>query len=527
MRVHHQIISALFTGLILSCAALWLGSAPPIWAQSTNTGTVAGTVTDATNAVVNSVAVTLTDTATKTSRAASTNDSGRYIFVDVAPGTYDLTVGKQGFSTSKAEITVQVGAATNANMTLQVGGSNVVVEVTAVGNELQTMNATVGNTITSAALDALPSIGRDVSTFVELQPGVTPEGSVAGTVNDQSYFSLDGGNNSNDMDGNMSTYTSTYAGDPTGGVAAQNYYWLGVGSPTGVLPTPQDSVEEFKVNTAGQTADFNSSSGAEVKVVTKRGTNAWHGTAYEYYLDNNWSSNSGQNNAPAPNHVGLPTFHYSRFGGAIGGPIIPKEILGGKTYAFFNWEGFRRPGNSVTIYRDVPSPSLRLGLLTDTTNNTVYNLNSTPVSYNGVTYPGTNLDPRGIGINPLVQQIWTKYMPASNISGCTHLSLCDHANVQGFSGNVTLPQKTNFMVGRVDHDFGQKWHLMSSYRYFKMGTNSTVDQIDIGGALPGDKLGTPASVSSAPQQAWLLVAGLTTNISPNTTNDIHYSFLRN
>ena len=88
----------------------------------------------------------------------------------------------------------------------------------------------------------------------------------------------------------------------------------------------------------GQTADFNSSAGAEIKVVTKRGTNSWHGTGYEYYKDNNWSSNTWQNNElnyiPG-DHIGLPSYHYSRFGAAIGGPIIPKEILGGKTYGFF------------------------------------------------------------------------------------------------------------------------------------------------------------------------------------------------
>ena len=336
MRVHHQILSSLFAALIACSTVLWVGSAPFMWAQSTNTGTLSGTVTDPTNAVVNSATVTLTDTATKNARSATTNEAGRYIFVDVAPGTYELTVGKQGFSTSKTQVTVQVGSSTTANMTLQVGGSNVVVEVTAAGNELQTMNATVGNTITSAALDALPSIGRDVSSFVELQPGVSPEGSVGGTVNDQSYFSLDGGNNSNDMDGNMSTYTTTYAGDPTGGVAAQNTFYL-TGQPTGVLPTPQDSVEEFKVNTAGQTADFNSSSGAEVKVVTKRGTNAYHGTAYDYYLDNNWSSNSWQSA-----HA-LPTFHYNRFGGAIGGPLIPKEVLAERPTSSSTMKGFAGP----------------------------------------------------------------------------------------------------------------------------------------------------------------------------------------
>jgi hypothetical protein len=529
MRVHHQILSSLFAGLIACSTVLWVGGAPSIWAQSTNTGTLSGTVTDPTNAVVNSATVTLTDTATKNTRSATTNEAGRYIFVDVAPGTYELTVGKQGFSTSKTQVTVQVGSSTTANLTLQVGGSNVVVEVTAAGNELQTMNATVGNTITSAALDSLPSIGRDVSSFVELQPGVSPEGSVGGTVNDQSYFSLDGGNNSNDMDGNMSTYTTTYAGDPTGGVAAQNTFYL-TGQPTGVMPTPQDSVEEFKVNTAGQTADFNSSSGAEVKVVTKRGTNSWHGTAYDYYLDNNWSSNSWQSAHQ------LPSFHYNRFGGAIGGPVIPKDILGGKTYFFFNYEGFRWPDNSVSINRDVPSPRLMVGLLTDPNTNTIYNLNPTAVTdpvtktsiaaNSGCSGP---CDPRqggAIGINTLVQQIWQKYEPPSNFN-CINATICDNVNVLGFTSNVKLPQKTNFIVGRLDHDFSQKWHLMSSYRYFKFGTNATSDQVDIGGFFTGDKLGVPSTQSSDPQQAWYWVVGLTTNISQNVTNDFHYSFLRN
>jgi hypothetical protein len=394
------------------------------------------------------------------------------------------------------------------------------------------MNATVGNTINSAALEALPSIGRDVSTFVELEPGVSPEGSMAGTVNDQTYFSLDGGNNTNDMDGNMSTYTSTYAGDPTGGIAAQNAFYL-TGNPTGVLPTPQDSVEEFKANTAGQTVDFNSSSGAEVKVVTKRGTSAWHGTAYDYYLDNNWSSNSWQNNF---NNSPLPSFHYNRFGFAVGGPVIPKEILGGKTYGFFNFEGFRWPSNAVTIFRDVPSPALRLGLITDPVANTVYNMNPAAVVYQGFSYPGnsacthgncvaTVTDPRSLGLNPLVQQVWQKYEPPSNGS-CIN-PLCDGTNVLGFTGNVNEAKKNNFAVGRLDHDFGANWHFMASYRYFKFNTNGTDDQVDIGGYFSGDTLGVPASQSSAPQQAWYLVLGLTTNISPSLTNDFHYSYLRN
>jgi Carboxypeptidase regulatory-like domain len=523
MRARRQTVSV-FATLVLCVFMFALCSAPSVWAQSTNSGTIAGTVTDQTNAVVNGASVTLTDTSTRTSRSSATNDAGRYIFVDVAPGTYDLSVSKQGFSTSKTQVTVKVGVATNANLALQVGGGNVVVEVTAAGNELQTMNATVGNTITSLTIDNLPSLGRDVSTFVELQPGVSPDGSVAGAVMDQNYFSLDGGNNTNDMDGSMNIYTNSFAGDPTGGIAAQNSTQANAG-PTGVMPTPQDSIEEFKVNTAGQTADFNSSAGAEVKVVTKRGTNAFHGTAYEYYKDNNWSANTWQNNF---NGIPIPSFHYSRYGGAIGGPLIPKEVLGGKTYFFFNYEGFSFP-NSETVTRNVPTDSLRLGLLQDSAGN-FYNLNPTSVTFNGTTYPtgygcSGPCDPRNLGINPLIQQLWSTYEPEPN-AACAGQSLCDTANVLGYAANLSLPQKSKFAVARIDHDFSSKWHFMTSYRYYKL-TNATDDQVDIGGFFSGDKLGTPVSQSSDPQQAWFWVAGLTTNISSNTTNDLHYSFLRN
>jgi hypothetical protein len=524
--------------VLLFVLVVSLIGAMPAWAQSTSTGTVAGTVTDPSGAVVAGATVTLRDSATKTERTTTANSGGRYIFVDVSPGKYGISVTKAGFATTKTENQdVQVGVALTVNLSLQVGGTNVVVEVAATGTELQTMNATVGNTVTAIAIDNLPSIGRDVNTFIEMQPGVSAGGDVAGAVNDQSYFSLDGGNNSNDMDGSGGVYTNTQQslviGDPTGGMSTQSFTY---GAPSGVMPTPADSVEEFKVNTAGQTADFNSSAGAEIKVVTKRGTSSFHGTAYEYYKDNNWSSNSwanNQNNFEPGGHIGLPAYHYSRFGGAIGGPITPKELLGGKSFFFFNYEGFRYP-NSQTITRNVPSPALRLGLLTDSSTGAIaYNLNNAPVTFNGITYPanygcsgapGGFCDPLHLGINPLVSQIWNKYEPQSNAT-CSQ-SLCDSANVLGFAGNLNTPISSNFAVGRIDHDFGSRNHFMASYRYYKIKLAGT-EQVDIGGFFPGDTLGTPASISSDPVQDWYLVAGLTTNITTNTTNDFHYSFLRN
>ena len=163
-----------------------------------------------------------------------------------------------------------------------------------------------------------------------------------------------------------------------------------------------------------------------------------------------------------------------------------------------------------TVNRLVPSPALIAGNITDPVTGAVTSLAS--------------VDPRGIGINPLVQQIWKAYEPQSNAT-CSQ-NECDGANVLGFTGNVALPTTSNFAVGRVDHDFGAKWHFMSTYRWNKLTANND-NQVDIGGFFPGDTKGVPASIAKGPLQSHLLVAGLTTNITTNTTNDFHYSFLRN
>jgi hypothetical protein len=503
-------------GLLVLCLAL-IGSALSAWAQATSSGTVIGVVTDPSGAVVPKATVTITDVATNAKRTTKTNETGAYVFVNVRPGTYDVAFSQTGFAEARIpNQDVEVGKQLTLNVSLKVGAASQVIEVQVTGTELQTMNATIGNTITGTALQNLPALGRDVSTFATLQPGVSPDGSVAGTVVDQANFMLDGGNNSNDMDGSSGVYNPSFGDDPTGGlisnpnnqISGQNGF-----QPSGVMPTPADSVQEFKVATTNQTADFNNSSGMQVSIVTKSGTSAWHGTVYEYYLNNNFSANTWENKQTVP-VTPQPDWHRNWFGAAAGGPLIPKKILGGETYIFANYQGSRW-NNSETIAKLVPSADMRNGILHDPDNPS-----GPPIDLN-------TLDPRGIGINPLVKQMWDKYMPLPN-QGCAGLSgtYCDGVNTLGYRANLGIPQNDNFGVVRLDHDFGPKWHFMASYRYYHL-TRATHSQVDIGGFFPGDTLGVPASLSNRPQVPWYLVLGMTTAISPHVTNDFRYSFLRN
>jgi carboxypeptidase family protein len=496
-------------------------SSSPALGQMAGSGSADGTVTDPTHAVVVGATVTLRDNATSSVRTSTTNESGRFNIANVLPGTYDVTVTKAGFREAKlSKQVVNVGSNLTLNVTLEVGAVTETVEVVAASTALETTNSTIGNVVTGDLLQSLPSLGRDTSSFVTLQPGVSPDGSVGGTVVDQSNFMLDGGNNSNDMDGSGGVYNQSFGDDPTGGLFSNPLNMIsgivnGIAGnqPSGVMPTPLDSVEEFKVSTSNQTADFNNSSGMQVSIVTKRGTNAWHGTAYEYYLDNTLSGNTWQNNQSG---TPVPDWHRSWFGAAGGGPLIPSDVLGGKTYIFANYQGARWP-ESESFDRLVPSADMRNGILHDLSNPAItYNLNT--------------LDPRGIGINSDVQQMWNKYMPLPTPgAGCgpfTNDGICDGVNTLDFRSNLAIPVNDNFGVVRLDHDFGPKWHFVTSYRYYHL-EHATDDQVDIGGFFPGDTLGTPKALSNRPQIPWYLVVGMTTNVTSNITNDFRYSFLRN
>jgi hypothetical protein len=526
------------------CCLFWV--TPALHAQG-NTGTISGTVTDSSKALVAGATVTLTDTASGSVRPTTTNDKGFYVFPYVNPGTYTVTISKEGFRKSiiSGQV-VDVGLQLTVNAALEVGSVSSTVEVTyTAGAELQTMDATVGATLSGATLVNLPNAGRDASTLAVLQPGQNITGNVGGNASDQNSFQLDGGFATDDMSGDNNTYIKGFGSDTAGGAGAMHSAGTGQ-APSAVVPIPVTSVEEFKVSTANQTADFSGGAGSQVSIVTKRGTNAFHGGVYDYYESSTFGgANSWDNNA---SHKPLISSHFSRFGADAGGKIPHSDFLGGSWYIFGNYEGFRFP-QSTTFTRNMPLPSMRAGILH--LNGQTINLNPFPVVDPGcgsaaaagcnVTTTGQTIqptvcpagpcDPRHLGtttnglangtLNPVIT-LWNTYLPLPN--NCQTSG--DHLNYCGYTGAISTPQSSNFGVGRVDHDFAHGWHFNGTYHYYKL-SNTVSDQWDIGGFFPGDTKGQYSAVRQKPQNSWIYTAGLTKDIKPGLTNDFHYSFTRN
>lgn len=543
----------------LCCFCCFLFSAfvlysPVVMGQASDAGTVSGTVTDNSGAAVPGATVYLVDTATGSIRPTTTNDTGAYVLPYVKPGAYNVKISKQGFKTTVvSNQVVEVGRQLTVNAVLDIGSVSQTVEVTVtVGSELQTMDATVGASLSGETLMNLPNTSRDASTLAVLQPGQNINGNVGGAASDQNSFQLDGGYATDDMSGDNNTYIASFSSDTGGGVGS--YHSSGFNqAPSAVVPIPVASVEEFKVSTANQTADFNGGAGSQVQVVTKRGTNALHGGVYDYYLDttfggaNSWDNNLGH--VVNGVHVPFPLIssHFSRFGADAGGKIPHAHFLGGDWFMFGLYEGFRFPQSS-TFTRKMPTAAMRAGLLQ--LNGEVINLNPTATTLPGTsttyaansatcvnskgcaggTIPQGTLipctgtggcDPRGLGLNPVISNLWSTYLPMPN-----NCNIGDGLNYCGYTGTIATPQTSNFGVLRIDHDFAKGWHFNGTYHYYKL-TKTVSDQWDIGGFFPGDTKGQYAAIRQKPQNTWIYTAGLTKDIRPGLTNDFHFSYTRN
>ena len=482
-----------------ACTMLWKTGAalllllfiasPRLAAQTSSAGVVLGTVTDASNAVVPGVDVQLTNLATNISFHQITNAKGEYLFPQVAPGAYTLTFKADRFrSVSVQNVAVEVNKSFTANMQMQVGEVNQTVEVRSTAQaELQTTDAQVGDVIDDLEIQHLPTLARNALELRNLQPATTPEnagqrdsgGTVAGARGDQNTVTLDGIDVSDSIIGGQ--------GAP-GMIEGQ--------------PASTENVDEFRTGVTNANATFGRSSGGETTLVSRSGSNAFHGDAYWYTQNSDFNANTWDNN-----RLGIPRpgLRNNRGGVSIGGPIIKD-----RTFFFSNYEIHRFP-NNVTFLDTVPTSSLANGTLTfnDAAGNPIqYNLLTSTACGSSGNLP---CDPRSLGISPTVKALWALLPVGGNTVGG------DGLNTTGYGGSVAEPTKDDDVSFRLDHNFTDKLHFFG--RYFYDRELVPAGQLDI-------ENGHPTAVGGAPDRNDAAVGGLDYQISANMTNEFRFAWIR-
>jgi Carboxypeptidase regulatory-like domain len=466
-----------------------------------------GSVTDPSGATVAEANITLTETATGSHRSSTSNASGLYQFLDVAPGNYKLEASAAGFAPFLApNVTLVVKTPSTINIKFQVAGGTTKVTVEAEALLINRTDASLGNVLENNQIAELPIADRNVVYLLSLQPGVAYLGGAAET--NQATDTRSGAVNGVRSDQSNVTLDGIGVNDQNNGYAF-----------TSVLNTPPDSIEEFRVTTANSNADSGYSSGGQVALVTKSGTNTFHGSAYEYNRNTIFSANdpflknsqlsSGESNT-------APKLLRNVFGATIGGPIMKNRL-----FFFANYEGRRDAEGSSTL-RNVPSATLRAGVLmylcadpTQCPGGSVQGIDNNPYpvqpGYYGLNFTQIKgMDPEGIGVNQAVLKILNQY-PAAN-----EFNAGDGSNTLGFRFSPNVDRSFNTYITRLDY------HLTSngSETLFARGQIQNFKE-------PGPQQfpGQPAATNFLDDSKGLTV-GLSSIISPRLINDFHWGFIR-
>jgi hypothetical protein len=464
---------------LLFAVAFVLTSLPVCFGQTTSG--MSGEVTDSSGAAVPNVTVDLKNPATGASFTQTTNSIGFYRFSQIPPGEgYVATFSAKGFAKAEiGSIYLTVSTVRTQNATLNVSGQESTVEVLATNSEvtLDTSDATVGITVDVKELNNLPVQQRnDPTALFTLLPGVTDTGAVAGARVDQNDVTVDG-LDVNDLATGGATQGNTGAGITEG-----------FGSGTIVGHAPVDSVEEFHGNVAGG-SQSGPASGGQFQLVTKSGTNKFHGNINEYHRDpslvaNSWFSNNSTPQVPR-NHL-----IQNQFGGAIGGPILRNKL-----FFFFDFNE-NRIVSSALVQRTVPLDNLRNG-------NVGYQN-----SAGGITYLDPSqvagFDPTGVGEDGTwISGINTRF-PHSN-----NTSTGDGINSGGFNFNAPNNHNETNYIARMDYNLSQSQKIFGRFTITRQ--NSVQN--------PNEFAGDPAS-NPFIDRSYAAVIGHTWVIGTNKTNRV-------
>jgi hypothetical protein len=481
---------------VAAVLVLFVGSVA--WSQVATTS-VKGTVYDSKGAVISQAEVTLDSRMTGFNRSTKTNDQGSYEFVQIPPGTYTISGTAAGFSTTKVNgVQLLVNSPGTQNLTLTVAAASTVVEVQGQAELVNTQDASIGNAFDSKQILNLPLEGRDPVGILSLQPGVafvgdsrnvdqsmdSRGGSVNGARSDQTNITLDGVDNN----------------DQNQGLAFQ-----------GALRSTLDSLEEFRVATSNSNADSGRSSGAQVSLVTKSGTNSFHGTLYEYNRSdigeaNDWFNEQAQVASGLPNKPGQ--LIRNTFGVSFGGPIIKNKL-----FFFATYEG-QRTRENLQVTRTVPSMLLRAGTIQyyDATG-TLDQLGPAQIASMDPNCSGLGTCPLGPGVNPAIEQVLATY-PTPNTTAAG-----DGLNFVGFTFPAAVPSKLDTYIVKFDANVTSRQTL---YVRGNLQNDHFVNS-DPGSApqFPGQ----PANITNENNVKGIAVGHVWT-ITDNTINNFRYGYTR-
>jgi hypothetical protein len=426
MRGYRRLAVVINTFLMLAFSAM-------TWAQS---GSISGTVSDSSGAVIPAAQVAVRDIQTGLGRITATNSQGFYEFLNVKPSTYELTVEMKGFDKAiKRDISVIVGHEAHFDVTLTPGNVSETVEVKTEVPLIEPDKTNVSYSIDKQQIENLPLQGRQFLDLALLTPGVTPQapGTQAGGINvsgmrsQSNNFTLDGvSNNDPQVNGPLNNFRIA------------------------------DAVQEFNVNTSIASTDLGRSNGAQVAVITKSGSNFYHGTAFYYGRNEAMDANDWfLNRAGKPKNM----LRRNQYGGTVGGWLVKD-----KTFWFFSYEGFRQK-NPLPQLATVPSLAARASV-TD------------PVSLK------------------LLQ-----FIPTPNIAGAT-------GTQSNWAGNADQNNNNQTYLLRMDHNLTENNRLMGHYAWFS-GNSLSLQQNPFNGSitnLPGSQ--SVAIEETFSHSKWLNVARL-------------------